>query len=125
MRILVADDEQSLRDLYKNIFESEGFQIDLAEDGEKAFILLQNGGYDLVLLDIQMPKMDGFKTMEALKRLPPSKPNGPIYFLTNDKDQATIAQGISLEVSGYLVKSDYTPEELVKEVKRILAAQQK
>lgn len=122
-RILVADDDDALRILYKQIFETENFEVDLAENGQKAFMLMQNGGYDLVLLDIQMPNMDGFMAMEALKRVPPTKPNGPIYFLTNDKDQATMAKGISFPVNGYLIKSDYTPDELVAEVKKILDLQ--
>jgi len=92
----------------------------LAEDGEQALIFLQKGGYDLVLLDIQMPKMDGFATVEALKRISSVIPNGPIYFLTNNEDEVAVAKGISLDVQGYLIKSQYTPDKLVVEVKRIL-----
>lgn len=120
MRILVADDELALRNLYKQVLEAENFQVDLAEDGEQALSMLQKGGYDLVLLDVQMPKMDGFATIEALKRIPSEKPNGPIYFLTNKEDESAIAKGISLEVQGYLIKSQYTPDQLVEEIKRIL-----
>lgn len=120
MKILVADDEESLRSLYKQLFEVEKYQVDLAEDGEQALTFLQKGGYDLVLLDIQMPKMDGFATVEALKRIPSVIPNGPIYFLTNNEDEVAIAKGISLDVQGYLIKSQYTPDKLVVEVKRIL-----
>jgi len=120
MKILVADDEASLRSLYKQLFEAEKYQVDLAEDGEQALIFLQKGGYDLVLLDIQMPKMDGFATVEALKRISSVIPNGPIYFLTNNEDEVAVAKGISLDVQGYLIKSQYTPDKLVVEVKRIL-----
>lgn len=120
MKILVADDEVALRNLYKQIFEAEGLQVETAEDGEQALTMLQEGGYDLVFLDVKMPKMDGISTVKNLKRTLSSKPNGPIFFLTNSEDEITIAKGVSLEVQGYLIKSQYTPDLLVKEVKRIL-----
>jgi DNA-binding response OmpR family regulator len=120
MKILVADDEMTLRNIYKQMLEEEGYQVDLAEDGERALVLLQEGGYDLVLLDVQMPKMNGMETVEALKRIHSSKPNGPIFFLTNNSDEVTIAKGVDLEIQGYLIKSQYTPDKLVREVNRIL-----
>jgi len=120
MRILVVEDEIVLKDLYKQILEAEKYQVDTAEDGERALAMLQEGGYDLVLLDVKIPKMDGFAVVENLKKNPPKKPNGPIFFLTNSEDEAAIANSVSLGVQGYLTKSQFTPDTLVKEVKRIL-----
>jgi len=120
MRILVADDESALRNLYKQILEAEKYEVDIAEDGEKALEYLQKGGYNLILLDVQMPNMDGLAAVSALKRTSSEKPNGPIYFLTNNQDDITIAKSVALEVQGYLIKSQYTPDLLIKEIKRIL-----
>lgn len=120
MRILIADDEDNLRNLYKQILEAENYIVDTAENGEVALPMLLDGGYDLVLLDVRMPKMDGLSTVKNLKQATPKKLNGPIYFLTNDEDDITIAKSISLDIQGYLIKSQYTPDKLVVEVKRIL-----
>ena len=123
MKILVVDDDVSFRTLYKQILEAENFQVETADDGVQALKLLQEGGYDLVLLDLKMPKMDGFATVENYKRTPPKTPNGPIFFLTNSEDEITIAKCVALEAQGYLIKSHYTPDMLVQEVKRILEAE--
>lgn len=120
MKILVAEDDEALRNLYKQVLESANFKVDVAKDGEQALSLLQRGGYDLVLLDIHMPKIDGITAVGMLKKTPPVTPNGPIYFLTNDNDATTMAEGVTLDVRGYLVKSQYTPKDLVTEVNRIL-----
>lgn len=120
MKILVADDDIALGNLYKQVFEAEKIEVDLAEDGEKALVLIQKGGYDLILIDVKMPKMDGFALVEASKKVTPASPNGPIFFLTNSEDEMAIAQGVSLEVQGYLIKSQYDSDTLVKEVKRII-----
>jgi CheY-like chemotaxis protein len=118
--ILVVEDETYLRDLYKQVLESEHFVVETAIDGEVALQLLQKGGYDLVLLDIVMPKIDGITVMQKLQESPPQKKNGPILFLTNSEEQTSIASGIALNARGYLIKSDYNPGQLVNEVKRIL-----
>ena len=120
MKILVVDDDAILGNLYKQVFEAEKIEVDLAEGGEQALMLIQKGGYDLILIDVRMPEMDGFATVEASKKLIQEKPNGPIFFLTNSDDEMAIAQGVSLEVQGYLIKSQYDSDTLVKEVKRII-----
>lgn len=120
MKILIADDDESLRDIYKQVFDIEKIDVDIVKDGEQAFALLQKGGYDLILLDIHMPKIDGMKAVEMLSRIKPISPNGPVYFLTNDGDAMTMAKGVTLGVRGYLVKTQYTPDGLIKEIKRIL-----
>lgn len=120
MKILVVDDDAVLGNLYKQVFEVEKIEVDLAESGEQALDLIKKGGYDLILIDVRMPGMDGFATVEASKKFTPEKPNGPIFFLTNSEDEMAIAQGVSLEVQGYLIKSQYDSDTLVKEVKRII-----
>ena len=120
-RILVVEDEKFLRDLYVQILSEEGYEVKPASDGEEGFSAMHEGGYDLVLLDILMPKMTGLDILHKLQKNPPLKPNSKIIFLTNLGQDSAIAQGISLGVRGYLVKSDYTPDQIIKEVKNFLA----
>ena len=120
-KLLVVEDEAFLRDLSVEILQGEGFEVDSAEDGAVGLNKIQQGGYDLVLLDIVLPKMDGIEILKEIKKNPPKVQNGSIVMLTNLGQEAVISEGVSLGVRGHIIKSDYTPEQLVNEVKRILA----
>lgn len=118
-KILIVEDDLFLRDLYAETLKDEGYTIDTAEDGEIALQKMLPGGWDLVLLDIVLPKLDGIAVMNKLKETPPVTPNKLIVFLTNlDKDDK-IKQALTLG-SGYLIKSQITPGDLVREVKLYL-----
>jgi len=119
-KILVVEDERFLRDLYVQILTEEGYLMTPAEDGEEALKYLQEGGFDLVLLDIMLPKLNGIEILRKLKGQPPLNPNKEIVLLTNLGQDALVAEGISLGVRGYLIKSDYTPDQIIAEVKKIL-----
>ena len=120
-RLLVVEDEAFLRDLYIEILSAEGYQVDSAVDGQDALEKIRKGGYDLVLLDIVLPKMDGIEILKEIKKNPPEQPNGAIVMLTNLGQEAVISEGVSLGVRGHIIKSDYTPEQLINEVKQILS----
>ena len=118
-RILIAEDDLFLRELYTDILSAEGFKVDSAQDGEEALQKMKIGGYDLVLLDIIMPKMDGLSVMKQMQNAPPQNPNKCVVFLTNlDKDEE-IRTALQLG-QGYLIKSQITPGRLVEEVKNYI-----
>lgn len=118
-RILVVEDDLFLRELYTDILSAEGFKVDSAQDGEEALQKMKIGGYDLVLLDIIMPKMDGLSVMKQMQNAPPQNPNKCVVFLTNlDKDEE-IRTALQLG-QGYLIKSQITPGRLVEEVKNYI-----
>ncbi|OGC92233.1 hypothetical protein A3D85_00195 [Candidatus Amesbacteria bacterium RIFCSPHIGHO2_02_FULL_47_9] len=119
-KILVVEDDQALRDLYVIILQDAGFAVDQAADGEEAYELLKKGGYDLVLLDIVLPKLDGIHLLENLHQSPPSLPNKKIVVLSNLGHDEIIGNAISLGASGYLIKSDYTPDQIVTRVREFL-----
>lgn len=118
-RILVVEDDLFLRELYTDILTAEGYKVESAADGEEALQKIKVGGYDLVLLDIIMPKMDGLEVMRQMLAKPPQNPNKCVIFLTNlDKDEE-IKSALKLG-NGYLIKSQITPGSLVEEVKNYL-----
>lgn len=118
-RILVVEDDLFLRELYTDILSAEGYKVEGAADGEDALTKMKVGGYDLVLLDIIMPKMDGLSVMRQVQNNPPQTPNKCVVFLTNlDKDEE-IRTALQLG-SGYLIKSQITPGSLVEKVKMYL-----
>jgi DNA-binding response OmpR family regulator len=119
-KILVVEDEEYLRDLYVEILTKEGYTIEQASDGQEGLELMRKGGYDLVLLDIMLPKLDGFQILEKLQLEPPSSPNKAVLILTNLGKEVNVARGISLGARGYLTKTDTTPDQVIKEVKSYL-----
>ena len=119
-RILVVEDEKFLRELYFDILSGEGFAVDQASDGEEGYNKMHEGGYDVVLLDVMMPKMDGLAVLEKLSLNAPTKPNGAIVILSNLEQDAAIAKGVTLGARGYMIKSDHTPDQVIAKVKSYL-----
>lgn len=117
--ILLVEDEQYLRELYQEILTEQGYKVETASDGEEGFNKVKQGGWDLVILDIILPKMNGLEIMRKLKNEAPLKPNKKIVFLTNlDKDEE-IKEALQLG-DGYFIKSQITPGSLVNELKSYL-----
>lgn len=117
--ILVVEDETYLRDLYVQILEKEGYIVDKAADGEEAYLKLSKKQYNLILLDIILPKMDGLQVLEKLKN-ETKEVKGTVVLLTNLSQELVISKAVGLGVRGYIVKSDMTPEQIVQEVKEYL-----
>jgi DNA-binding response OmpR family regulator len=120
-KILVVEDDQFLRDLYFDILTSAGYEVEQASDGEAGYNLIHQGGYDLVLLDIMLPKVDGISILKKTKDIPPEKPNHHIVILSNLGQDSIIAEAVDLGARGYMIKSELTPEQALNEVKRYLS----
>ena len=121
-RILVVEDEDYLRHLYVQILHEEGYEVDAAADGQIGYDYMLKDGYDLVLLDVMLPKMDGLTLLEKLRDAHPQTNNKKVVLMTNLGQDSLIARALSLGVQGYLVKSDYTPEQLIQEIKNNIRA---
>jgi CheY-like chemotaxis protein len=119
-KILIVEDDQFLRDLYNELLTEAGYEITLAQDGEEGLEKASVGGFDLVLLDIMLPKMDGLEVLRRLKENKPKFPNGPVVLLTNLGQDAIIKEGFSLGATGYIIKSAMTPDQVLDEVKVFL-----
>lgn len=123
-KILIVEDDQFLREFYQELLESEGYQTDTAADGAMALGKLQEGGYELVLLDIMLPKKDGLQILRDLKLTPPRNQNGPIVVLTNLGQDTIIKESFNLGAEGYLIKSALNPDEVLTEVRSYLQESQ-
>lgn len=114
--IIVVEDEKDLRELYVQILSQQGFEVDQAVDGEEGYMKLSKKTYDLVLLDIILPKMDGLQLLEKLKN--ESKDiSKSVVLLTNLSQDIIISKAVAYGVKGYMVKSDLTPPQIIEEVK--------
>lgn len=116
-RILIVEDDQFLREFYQELLSEEGYVVDSAADGEIGLAKLQQGGFNLVLLDLMLPKKDGVSLLREIKLKSPQKPNGAIVVLTNLGQESLIKQCFDLGASGYLIKSALNPDQVLSEIK--------
>lgn len=119
-KILIIEDEADLLELYTLQFESEGFFVTSATKGEEGLKLASQEKPDIILLDVILPKMDGFKVLKKLKGNSATK-DIPVVMLTNLGGQQDEEEGKKLGALDYLIKANYTPVELAKKVQRYLA----
>ncbi|MDO4995837.1 MAG: response regulator transcription factor [Bacilli bacterium] len=115
MKILIVDDEDKIREVIKEYLEANNYTCNETDNGEKALELLKKNDYDLLVLDIMMPKMDGF---EVLKQLP-KEFRIPTIILSARSEELDKLQGFDLGIDDYLTKP-FSPKELVARVKAIL-----
>lgn len=124
-KILVVDDDLYIRELYEEILERAGFEVVTAVDGEDGLAKTRQGGFNLILLDIKMPKLDGLGVLNNLAQTPPKVKNGPIVLLTNMAYDPIIQEALAKGASGYLVKVDLNPKSLVTKVAQLIKKSQR
>jgi two-component system chemotaxis response regulator CheY len=115
--VMTVDDSKTMRDMVSYTLRSAGFQVSEAEDGQKALQMLRATRVDLVITDLNMPKMDGVGLIRAL-RADPQHRAVPILMLTTEGDPAKKAEGRSAGATGWLVKP-FNPDKLVELVHRV------
>lgn len=116
MRILIVDDEQSLLKQLKQIFESQRYSVDTASDGEEALDKLFETPFDLIILDIMMPRMDGLTVLEHIRK---SEIDTPVLMLTAKGDAKDKVKGLDLGADDYLAKP-FSLDELLARVRALL-----
>ena len=115
-RILIIEDEEAIADLEKDYLELSDFEVDICNAGDKGLLATQNQEYDLVILDLMLPGMDGF---EVCRRIRETK-NIPILMVSAKKDDIDKIRGLGLGADDYMTKP-FSPSELVARVKAHLA----
>ena len=117
--ILITEDDPVLRDVYVKKFTIAGFKIRTAENGQEALDAIKEESPDLMLLDINMPVLDGFGVLE---KLPRSERKFPIILLTNFGDEKNRARGKELGADNLFVKREMTIKKLLEMVEGLLKA---
>ena len=123
-RVLLVDDDLYIRDVYMEVLQGDGFVVDGAINGEEGLAKMQQGGYDLILLDVMMPKLDGIGVLDGIQKTPPQQKNGPIILLTNLGLDPLIKTAKSKGVTSYLIKADLTPQDLLNTVHKFIGESQ-
>lgn len=114
-KILVVDDEERIRRLLRMYLEKENYEIEEAEDGDTALDMAVANDYDLILLDLMLPGMDGTEVCTKLRQ----KKATPVIMLTAKGEEANRVQGFEVGADDYVVKP-FSPREVIYRVKAIL-----
>lgn len=118
-KILLAEDDRFLRKAAEATLRRHGFTVLAAADGEEALRLARDEPPDLILLDLIMPKLQGFEVLRVLKEDPATSPI-PVIVLSNLGQDSDIQQAIDTGAAAYLVKAHLSLEDLVKRVEEAL-----
>ncbi len=118
-KILIAEDENDIRELIKLTLQFNGFDVTTAYDGQNAVELAGTADFDLIMMDVRMPRLTGYEACEVLKADPKTK-DIPIIFLSAKGQESEIAIGKEVGAAGYLLKP-FAPDQLVKKIREILA----
>jgi len=119
-KILLVEDEKMLADMYVTKFSKEGLSVMRAEDGARGLELAKKHIPDVVLLDIILPKLDGFAVLKELKN-DPQLSDVHILLLTNLGQDEDVEKGKKLGADDYFIKANHTPAEIVEKVKYLLS----
>jgi len=110
-KILIIEDDPLMSRLYKKIFTFEGYDVDVASDGEEGLKAVSTSKPTLILLDIMMPKMNGMEVLERLKTSDDTK-KIPVVVLTNLAGEKDAEVALSKGAIKYIVKSEYEPKQV-------------
>jgi len=119
IHVLIVEDDIFLANIYKTKFDMEGFKVSTSENGEAGLNDIKKKKPDIVLLDILLPKMDGFVVLEKLKADPEVK-SIPVILLTNLGQKDDVQKGLEMGAEDYLIKAHFKPSEVVEKVRKIL-----
>lgn len=118
-KILIIEDDRFLRKIYKNKLEAEGFEVIEAIEGEEGVHKVQSEEPNLVLLDLMLPRKDGFDVLADVKKDPKVK-DIPVIILTVLGQESDIKRGLDLGATNYLVKGQTDLNQVVKVIKQTL-----
>lgn len=119
LKVLLIEDDIFLSSMYITKFKLEGFEAILGNNGEEGLALAKAEIPDIILLDIMMPKMNGFDVLENLKKDSRLK-NIPIVMLSNLSQKDEIERCLSMGADDYLIKAHFMPSEVVAKIKKTM-----
>ena len=114
MRVLVVDDEEKIRNVIKEYAEFEGYEIDEASDGMEAIAKCKSENYDIIIMDVMMPKLDGFSSIKEIRKTK----NIPVIMLSARGEEYDKLFGFEIGVDDYVVKP-FSPKELMARINAV------
>ena len=118
-KITIIEDDPTISQMYRMKFEADGFDVRIANNGEIGVEVVRSFKPDVILLDLQMPEMNGTEALRAIRADDSSKTT-PVIILTNLGEEEAPREMRALGVHSYIVKANYTPRQVVAQVKEII-----
>lgn len=118
-KIAIIEDDPVISQMYRMKFESDGFDVQLANNGTKGVALVEQFTPDIILMDLQMPEMDGATALAHIRKNEWGK-DIPVIILTNLGEEEAPKELRSLGIHSYIVKAELTPRQVVGRVKQAL-----
>lgn len=119
-KILLVEDDTFIRDIYQSELTRNGFEVTAFASGEEALQILEQKQFDLLLLDIMLPGINGIDVLKKIKANPKTQ-YLQVVILTNLGQETVVKEGLDTGAVGYLIKASYNPDQIVQEVKKILS----
>lgn len=120
VKVLIIEDDNFISKMYDKKLNLEHFVVETAGNGVEGLTLAERMQPDVILLDVMLPKMDGWEVLERLKQNPITK-DIPVILLTNLGSPEDVQHGLSLGASEYMIKAHYVPTEVVQKIKALVA----
>jgi len=118
-KIAIIEDDPVINQMYRMKFEANGFEVQLADNGKRGVAMVEEMKPDLILLDLQMPNMNGAEALEEIRKHDWGK-SIPVIVLTNLGEEEAPKSLKDLGIHSYIVKADFTPSQVVSHVKEAL-----
>jgi len=119
MKILLVEDDPFLLGMYAAKFELANFKVIIATDGEKAYQAAKKESFDIILLDVVLPKINGLEVLQKFRAGKENKTT-PVVMLTNLSQKNEVDEALRLGAVDYLIKAHFMPSEVVEKIKTIL-----
>ena len=119
LKIAIVDDDPMISDIYQKKFSEQGFEVSVATTGEQILDLAKKQKFDVILLDLLIPRMDGFEVIKNLRNGNYDK-KIKIIVSSNLSQKEDQDKAMELGADGFVVKAQFTPSQMVEEIKRII-----
>lgn len=122
--ILLIEDDSLVAGMYQTKLSLMGYTVRVAADGEEGWTMLTSNPPDVLLLDIVLPKRDGFEILSAIRKDPKLK-HLPVLLLTNLGQKPDVQKGLDLGANDYIIKAHFTPAEVVEKIETVLTGRRR
>jgi DNA-binding response OmpR family regulator len=123
-KILLVEDSRTIQQMYRNKLTFEQFQVITADNGMEAIKILSQEKPDLILLDLMMPVMDGYKVLQVVKT-DPKFSDIPVLVFSAKGQSEEVEKALNLGAAGYIVKATTKPNEVVEQIRKVLSQKPK
>lgn len=118
-KILIVEDDQFLQSLESTKLKKEGYEVNVASNGEEALTKVEEADFDLLLLDLILPNFDGFEILKKVREYEKTK-DLPVIVFSNLSEEKDVNKSKELGANFFMVKSNFTLDELIEHVNKVL-----